>query len=804
MKQGLYLVCGLLLLVNAQQSMACNCAYTITQSGTYNNSTLHVQPGQTICIQAGHYDFLKFIGFVGTAAQPIRFVNCGGQVGVGANATTSGIQFTNSSYFALTGSGDAAIPYGFLVDKSYSTGSSGVSVGGASTEYEVERVEVSVASYTGFFMKLDPGCDSTTWRDNYTIRNVRIHDNYVHNTGGPGMFIGSGYSATTGATITCNGTTKTVYPVQMTGLQVYNNRIDLTTGVGLNINNAPNASVYNNTLVNTSLGPVPAGWKIGGSAGCGCDYTITKADTYNNARLGVKPGQTVCIQAGQYNYLRLSNFVGSTTQPIRFMNCGGQVTAGTTTGTTGIVVSGSQYFVLSGAGDSNSFYGIKLTQSNGTNGNAMGVSVSGLSSDCEIDHIEVAAANFAGIMVKTDPTCDPATWRENFTMYNVKLHDNYIHDTGGEGMYIGNSFYDGFGVTCDGVAKTVYPHLIQGLEVYNNRIERTGAEGLQYGCAPDAQVHHNRLEYTGISPFANYQNNGLQISSGSGGDCYSNSIRHVAGTGLAILGHLGNGRIFNNVIYDVGQDGIFCDDRPGSLSNTSMAFLNNTISKTGRDGIRLYNEINVNTIANNVITRPNATPSLNGKAFVFAQGATASMSANFTAASASTAGFENDSTDFHLKSGSPLIDFGINVSSWRITVDLDGNPRDTSYDIGAYEYVAGNQGTNATNSAYARVGATPQTDAQTAVAGAYSPEESTSKVVIYPSPAYSQITFQLPQGQVIDQVSIYNAMGQLVITQRSERVDRMTFSVANLLAGTYIFDLIKSPLQTVRGRFVKL
>ncbi len=105
--------------------------------------------------------------------------------------------------------------------------------------------------------------------------------------------------------------------------------------------------------------------------------------------------------------------------------------------------------MLSGKGDATYTYGIKLINSNASNG--MGVTVGDLSSDCELEHIEVAKAGFAGMMVKTDPGCDPATWRDNFAMYKVKIHDNYIHDTGGEGLYIGNSFYgSGMTVTCDG------------------------------------------------------------------------------------------------------------------------------------------------------------------------------------------------------------------------------------------------------------------------------------------------------------------------------------------------------------------
>ena len=541
---------------------------------------------------------------------------------------------------------------------------------------------------------------------------------------------------------------------------------------------------------------------------CNCDYTISKGGLYSNATLKVPPGKTVCIQAGHYDYLRFNGFVGTPDQPIRFMNCGGQVTLGVNAYFSGLQFNGSRYFVVSGSGDDSYPYGIKLDQSYQ---GASGLSIGSLSSDCEVERVEVATAGFAGFMIKTDPSCDASTWRENFTMYNVKLHDNYIHDTGGEGLYIGNSFYNGYTVTCNGTAKTVYPHLIYGLKVYNNIVERTGAEGLQYGCAPDADVHHNQLQYGGFSPFANYQNNGLQISSGSGGDCYSNIIRHTSGTGLIILGHLGNNRIYNNVVYDSGQDGIFCDDRPGSLPDTFVAFLNNTIVKTGRDGIRLYNQNNVNTVANNVITQMNTTPSLNGKAIVFQQGATASMAANFTAVSSASAGFVNDETDFRPVAGSPLINTGVNVASWNVTTDLPGTTREANpgYDIGAYEFIA-----NATSSrpvqAQARAGYTSDeqlhaTETYRAPATEMATIGLPSPLTIYPSPAQDQVTIALAQNLYIQKVWVYNATGQKILYQRApgHRSNSVTLRIGQLPPGNYIIDVLSESAKTFNGRFVK-
>ncbi len=537
-------------------------------------------------------------------------------------------------------------------------------------------------------------------------------------------------------------------------------------------------------------------------AQCDCDYTINKGGIYYNTTLNVPPGKIICIQAGHYDYLRFIGFVGAPNQPIRFINCGGQVTIGTDAYYSGLQFFGSRYFIVSGSGDRNYTYGIKLDQSNI---NASGVSITGLSSDCEVERVEVATAGFAGFLIKTDPSCDPATWRESFTMYNVKLHDNYVHDTGSEGFYIGNSFYDAFKLTCNGTVRFVKPHLIYGLSVYNNIIERTGAEGLQYGCAPDADVHHNQLYYTGFSPFADFQNNGLQISSGSGGDCYSNIIRHTAGTGLAILGHLGNGRIYNNVIYDSGMDGIFCDDRPGSLADTYMAFLNNTIARTGRDGIRLYNQNNVNTVANNAITQMNTIPSLKGRAFVFEQGATASLLTNFTAFRSESAQFVNDSTDFRPAAGSPLIGIGTTMTSWHLTTDLTGVARDknSGFDIGAYAYVADTTPPGAAPPAQARVGYL--TDAETR-APAIADVGQMPPLLIYPSPAHDQITVSLARNLSIRSVRVYNSSGQKVICQSvtTNQATPLTLPVGQLPPGNYIVDVLSRSAQRLKGRFTKL
>ncbi|GAB2528191.1 right-handed parallel beta-helix repeat-containing protein [Spirosoma aerophilum] len=798
MKQLLFIVCLLVVggIARAQSQTDCQCDYVINKSGNYDNAILKIKPGQTVCIQNGYYDNLRFSRFVGTPDLPIRFINCGGQVLIGSDNAATALDFQNCSYFVCSGSGDASLRYGFFLNKNNTSSAMGVSVSGFSSNYEIERLEITGITYAGFFCKLDPGCDPTSWRGNYAIQNVSIHDNYLHDINGLGMFLGSGYSASNGTTVICNGISQIAYPVEMLDLQVYNNRVDRTASAGIQISNAPGSRVYNNTLTNNDLGSRSNGLQKGGSD-CGCDYTMTKADSYNNAWFGVEPGKTVCIRAGHYNYLRLANFVGAPGRPIRFINCGGQVTVGSTLGGSGITVSNSRYFAISGTGDtSNHAYGINFTQSNSSSGNSMGLTVGGLSSDCEIDHIEVGAAGFAGIMVKTDPSCDSSTWRSNFTMYNVKVHDNYIHDTSGEGLYIGNSFYgEGMAVNCNGVQKQVLPHLIYGLEIYNNRTLRTGCEGIQYSCAPDAQVHDNFIQTTGVSPFAAYQNNGLQISGGAGGDCYNNTIIDAPGIGLAVIGHLGGNRIFNNVISGSGADGIFCDDRPGSLSGTSVEIANNTINNCGRDGIRLYNEINNNLVVNNAITgygMRTGIAGINGKPMVFEQGATAIQITNFSARLAQAAGYKNAAqNDFTLQIKSPLIGAGIPARRWGVLTDRagKGRPVDGFYTVGAYEFASPFQ-----------TGSSPVKTPASVI----DKEPVVTQISIYPVPFTDWVTIQLPTSPVVQKFVIYSVTGQMMGGWSPDQAGQTTIDIptANWPAGVYTYQTQTEQGVSV-GRLVK-
>ena len=494
---------------------------------------------------------------------------------------------------------------------------------------------------------------------------------------------------------------------------------------------------------------------------CKCDLIITKSGTYSNKDYSVQPGQTVCLQAGTYTGIYFTNFIGTKEKPIRFINCGGQVTVSSDKTPTGIQFYGCQYFIISGAGSVEHEYGIRIEK---TAPGAQALRVESKSSDCEIEHIEIAGAGFAGIMVKTDPTCDSTTWRGNLAVNNVKIHHNYIHDTNSEGMYVGSTAWnEGYLIKCNGVERRVFPHNMYGLEIHHNLTERTGTEGIQYAASPDAEVHHNIVRNSGLAPFASFQNNGMQIGGGVSGRFYNNQIINTPATGIVIIGNMGNTTVFNNLVVNSGANGIFCDDRIGSIANTPMEFLNNTIINSGEEAIKLYNEINTNVVANNIIAAVGK-----GKNYIsFAQGATAKLNTNYMTSSVDSVGFVNSSmNDFRLINTSKLIDGG--SDQILIKFDLAGNQRPIGLgmDIGAYEYHPVND----------------------------------QILTIYPTPSDDQVFIW--SNQLVKQLSVYTSSGVEVLEVVDTDTYKYNLSLKSLPAGIYILRA-QTSVGYVSRRFIK-
>lgn len=416
-----------------------------------------------------------------------------------------------------------------------------------------------------------------------------------------------------------------------------------------------------------------------------CTFIVPPDSTVIDGKvLGLKPGSIIGLNSAvAYGTLEFHNIVGTAEKPIIIKNFGGPVTITATDKWHAVKTENSKYFRITG-GSLPGVYGIKIQ------GGEMGLKMDGFSTNFEVDHVEVFDVKFAGIMAKTDPTCDDATLRGNFTMYDVSFHDNYLHETGGEGFYIGNSFYEGMQRDC---GKRL-PHEIKGLKVYNNIVKNAGWEAIQVGCATErVEIHNNTIENYGVKNIQ-YQNNGIQIGAGTGGLLYNNFVKNGPGNGMIIMG-IGDNVIHNNIIVGAGSNGIFCDERftPGE----GFKFINNTIINPKMDGIRLYSElVPMNTVVNNIIVNPGTYETYSGSrtsndSFVYLVNSDVKviLANNIFAKSLDEVRFVDASNDnYRLKASSPAVNFGKNIAKFAITHDFYQSKRlnGLAYDVGASEF----------------------------------------------------------------------------------------------------------------------
>lgn len=219
--------------------------------------------------------------------------------------------------------------------------------------------------------------------------------------------------------------------------------------------------------------------------------------------------------------------------------------------------------------------------------------------------------------------------------FNFDIHDNVIHDVDRDAIGIGGPSSTGF-------------------KIYNNIIYRTGLGTAPYG-------------------------------GGSGGNGGSSGLRFKAGNLVA--------EIYNNTLYDNQSDaGAFY-----LASATSLTIKNNIIfadtcyrdnsagqtACTNNNGQKFYEQFSLSdsviTASNNLWYSSASTPPQSPPSWDSSPVNSNPLFIDPT----------NPARNFHLQSGSPAIDTGLNTL---ITKDMDGilRPQGTAFDIGAYEFCTTN------------------------------------------------------------------------------------------------------------------
>ncbi|MEO1366133.1 MAG: right-handed parallel beta-helix repeat-containing protein, partial [Acidobacteriota bacterium] len=234
------------------------------------------------------------------------------------------------------------------------------------------------------------------------------------------------------------------------------------------------------------------------------------------------------LPAGHWSALLLGNLPTRTAdRPLVITNLGGQVKiGGLGAGSHAILILGGSHWRLTGrfdpvaqTGDTNfrghrggyagsaGQYGIFIDDAFESTGDS-GLTIAGGATNFEIDFIEITRVGFAGALVKTDDQGDAH-------MSEVRFHDNYVHDTGSEGLYFGST-------------QSPPQHKFPNLKIYNNRIVRTGTEAIQLGqVGRGSEIHNNVILFGALdwkNPFQPFQDNAGQFGVREGDVSFHHNI----------------------------------------------------------------------------------------------------------------------------------------------------------------------------------------------------------------------------------------------------------------------------------------
>lgn len=320
------------------------------------------------------------------------------------------------------------------------------------------------------------------------------------------------------------------------------------------------------------------------------------------AKYNVKPGDRLILE-GDRAEIELHDLVGTPELPI-------VLTALSPVAITGKVPGGRAVKWINCrnvriTGDPNGTGDMNITITN----TGQAVDFRELTTGVEADHLTIRAG-YLGLAAKTDPTCDPKTWRGNFILDGVYFHHNDISTETGEGIYVGESHYHTtvapIGGPCASGVRSVQEHEVKNVIVEDNIIRTSGQDGIQVGSCPTGAIirRNNVLKYGTAKVYG--QTAGIIVNPGTVAQVYENWID--TGTGFAIqLQGPGGSVVRNNVILNAGSS-----DQGGGIMQVNYIgngrvdmIYNNTFINTRRVGLEYYNSVEFkNNILNTITGAP--------------------------------------------------------------------------------------------------------------------------------------------------------------------------------------------------------
>ena len=194
------------------------------------------------------------------------------------------------------------------------------------------------------------------------------------------------------------------------------------------------------------------------------------------------PGDKIIISANRKSPIVFKDFNGTSTRPFTFTNPkDSKVTITASGNTIGIQFLACDNFILRGNSYSGTTYGIEIKGGTTASGVRMGQCA-----DWEISYLYIH--HTGGGITQNGNEGPYAPWSEKNSMGDCRIHHCKIADTSAtfaEGMYLGKSI------------EGDYPKW-KSLEIYDNKIYRTGCEGIQAGQISTSggrlKIHNNYIE----------------------------------------------------------------------------------------------------------------------------------------------------------------------------------------------------------------------------------------------------------------------------------------------------------------------
>ena len=348
----------------------------------------------------------------------------------------------------------------------------------------------------------------------------------------------------------------------------------------------------------------------------------------------------------------------------------------------GIKLYGSQYIRITGTGDATLGYGIEIhdTANAAVDTNQPGMDDTAGTEYVEFDHIYAHNVGAGFRMAKNNALLDTDIPWSGHQYY---IHDNWIRTTTAEAMYIGSSDSHG-----------IFP--IYDVEVWNNRIEDAGYDGIQIRQAhSQVLVHDNYIQSTGGQPCKNGtldNTAGFNIAKGTDtGDWYNNTV--IGARTAFYIKDAANVRVFNNLIIDSGHSNsvLTSVECPANRTQTAPEGAAQIINSSGVEF--MFNTVaNPNILARYGISIDQSTGVIHDNILAgnfenFFLGTGITMTHNLTNSEMDYFKFvAPENNDYHLSELSPAIDAaGTSSFPWS---DLDRwiRPQGNYSDVGAYEY----------------------------------------------------------------------------------------------------------------------